>query len=262
MTSPIYILFFSVIIIGAIADLFHKEIKRFNKYIIPFSISFVLALIFTHILPELYSSPTRSIGVFLLVGFVLQVTIELLSKGIEHGHIHAPSDHKGWTLLLPLMIGLSLHSFIEGMPLISIDDTLHHEVMHHDHSGHDHSAHNHHSNTPSTGYIYFIMIIAHKLPVAAILMIFFIKHIEKRWKRYALLSFFAITAPLGAWAGRILNEINLNDQISNILLAISTGMLLHIATLLVFEKHHQAKEKWSNIILIICGLTLGISLYY
>ena len=256
MNTSLYILIFSVIITGVIADFFHKEIKQFNKYIIPFSISFVLALIFTHILPELYTTPSKTIGIFLVIGFVLQIILELLSKGIEHGHVHAPSDHKGWTLLLPLMIGLSLHSFIEGMPLISIDEPLNHEIAHH---GHDHSHHNH--SLPSTGSIYFIMIIAHKLPVAAILMVFFIKHLHIRWKRYALLCFFALTAPMGAWTGNLLNDLNINKDLIPILLAISTGMLLHIATLLVFEKHHEVKEKWSNILLIICGLTLGILLY-
>ena len=258
MTTSLYILFFSVLITGVIADHFHKEIQKFNKYIIPFSISFVLSLIFTHILPELYTSKSHFIGIFLLIGFILQIILELLSKGIEHGHVHAPADHKGWTLLLPLMIGLSLHSFIEGMPLISLDETMQHEIIHHEH---DHSSHEHHHNTHSTGYIYFIMIIAHKLPVAAILMVFFIKHLKTRWKRYALLCFFALTAPLGALTGHALNNLNINENIINILLAISTGMLLHIATLLVFEKHHEVKEKWSNILLIICGLILGILLY-
>ena len=259
MTSTLYILFFSVIVTGIFADLFKKEIKKFNKYIIPFSISFVLALIFTHILPELYITPSKTIGIFIVIGFVLQIILELLSKGIEHGHVHAPSDHKGWTLLLPLMIGLSLHSFIEGMPLISIDESLNHELIHHEHSAHGHEPHHHSEH--STGSVYFIMIIVHKLPIAAILMVFFIKHLQIRWKRYALLCFFALTAPLGALTGEKLTNFNINENLISILLAVSTGMLLHIATLLVFEKHHEVKEKWSNILLIACGLSLGILLY-
>ena len=130
-------------------------------------------------------------------------------------------------------------------------------LLHHGHSSHDHA----HYHDQSTGSIYFIMIIAHKLPIAAILMVFFIKHLQIRWKRYALLCFFALTAPIGAWTGEKLNSLNISDNLINILLAVSTGMLLHIATLLVFEKHHEVKEKWSNIFLIACGLSLGILLY-
>ena len=248
----ISILFISVIVVGLIADFLNKKIHYFNKYIIPFSLSFVLALIFLHILPELYHSPTSSIGLYFIIGFVLQIIIELLSKGIEHGHVHAPAHHKGWTLLFPLMIGLSLHSFIEGMPLMSFDQINVHE--------HHHHIHNH--DAPNTGYIYFIMIIAHKLPVAAILMVFFMKHIIEKWKRYALLCFFALTAPIGAIVGFTITNNESTQDVANILLAISTGMLLHIATLLVFEKHHEQKEKWSNILLIISGLLLGVIFYY
>ena len=256
MTSSLYILFFSVITTGVLADFFNKQINNLNKYIIPFSISFVLALIFTHILPELYHTPSKSIGIFIVIGFILQIVLELLSKGIEHGHVHAPIEKKGWNLLIPLMIGLSLHSFVEGMPLASLDEPLNHALNH----THSHASHSHNHNE-STGSIYFMMIIVHKLPIAAILMVFFIKHIHLRWKRYALLCFFALTAPIGALIGTELSNLNMNENLINVFMAVSTGMLLHIATLLVFEKHHELKDKWVNIILISSGLALGILVY-
>ena len=88
------------------------------------------------------------------------------------------------------------------------------------------------------------------------------KHIIERWRRYALLCFFALTAPIGAIVGFTITNNESTQDVANILLAISTGMLLHIATLLVFEKHHEQKEKWSNILLIISGLLLGVIFYY
>ena len=247
--SIIVILFTSVLAIGVFADLFQKKIQQFTKYIIPLSIAFVLALICTHILPELFHEDDHSIGVYLLLGFVFQIILELLSKGIEHGHVHAPEKKNGITVIISLMIGLSLHSYNEGMPLIAIDNHSNHI--------HEHS----HSITNSTNSVYFIMILAHKLPIAAILMIFFLTAINKRWVRYSLLILFAATAPLGAITGYFITQIDVHG-IFNILLAISTGMLLHITTLLIFEDHHHQKDKWRNIALISGGILLGVMFYY
>ena len=82
------ILFLSVVIIGLIADFARNKLKNYNKYIIPFSVAFVLSLICLHIIPELFQQPNRYIGLFVLIGFVIQILLELLSKGIEHGHVH------------------------------------------------------------------------------------------------------------------------------------------------------------------------------
>ncbi len=248
-TSTLYIIFFSVLAVGVLADFFQRKVNYLNKYIIPFGISFVLSLIFIHILPELFHTNNKLIGLFFVIGFALQLLLELLSKGIEHGHIHAPKNRVGAKLLLPLMLGLCLHSFIEGMPLISIEKTAH-----------IHQGHHHHSNEISG--IYFMMIIVHKLPIAAILMFFFIKHITKSWIRYLMLIIFALTAPLGALSGYILSSSSDFNELSMLLLSLSTGMLLHIATLLVFEKYHDHKEKMINIFLILGGLALGVIFYY
>ena len=246
--NVIIILFVSVVSTGIIADVFNNKIKDFNKYFIPLSVSFVLSLIILHILPELFSSETKSnIGVYILLGFILQIIFELLSKGVEHGHIHYSNKQKNSNIVLSIMLGLSIHSFIEGMPLGFIEDVAH-----------SHHHHNHQHLTDKTSGIYLWMIIAHKLPVAMILMSFFIKYISNKKIAYLLLGIFAITAPLGLIVGSYMkNEIS---DFASIFLAISTGMLLHITTLLIFEDHHN-KNKIFNILLIILGFILGIGFY-
>ena len=246
--ETLYIIFFSVILVGITADFFQKKISFLNKFVIPFGIAFILSLIFIHILPELYESQNQLVGLFFVIGFALQIVLELLSKGIEHGHVHAPKNHTGIKLILPLMLGLCLHSFIEGMPLISTESTI----------GHAH----HHNQANEIGEVYFTMILVHKLPIAAILMFFFIQHIKSIWNRYALLLLFALTAPLGAVFGFYLSEKSEIAELSTLLLALSTGMLIHIATLLVFEKYHNPQQKWITIGLIIGGLFLGVIIYF
>jgi len=242
--SVIIILFVSVVFAGITTDIFNKKIKDFNKYFIPLSVSFVLSLIILHILPELFSSNNSNVGLYILFGFILQIIFELFSKGIEHGHIHHSNKQKSFNIVLSIMMGLSVHSFVEGMPLGFIEDVSHH--------------HHHHHISEKTSAIYLWMIIAHKLPVAMILMSFFIKYLSNKKLAYLLLGIFAVTAPLGLIMGSYLkNEIS---DVSSIFLAISTGMLLHITTLLIFEDHHN-KNKILNILLIILGFILGIGFY-
>lgn len=238
------ILFLSVVIIGLIADFAKDKLKNYNKYTIPFSVAFVLSLICLHIIPELFQQPNRYIGLFVLIGFVIQILLELLSKGIEHGHVHF---HGKLTEIkvIPIFIGISLHSFIEALPITAIEETHNH-------------GHEHHNFNDGISLIYFLMILVHKLPVAAILMMLFNKVFKTNIKKYTLFILFALTAPLGAIFGNYFSTSPNFNELSFIFLAISTGMLLHITTLLIFENHHSTNEKWKNLILISIGFVAGI----
>ena len=58
------------------------------KLLIAFSGSYLLSITALHLLPEVFASSGRGayFGAFILVGFFLQVMLEYLSGGIEHGH--------------------------------------------------------------------------------------------------------------------------------------------------------------------------------
>ena len=240
----IIILAISVVLIGLIADVLKEKLNQYNKYIIPFSVSFVLSLICLHILPELFQKPHIYIGLFVLIGFVIQIILELLSKGIEHGHIHFHGKLTE-TKVIPIFIGISLHSFIEALPLNSIHQT------------HDH-IHKHYDIEDGISLIYFLMILVHKLPVAAVLMMLFNKVFNSNIKKYLLFIIFALTAPAGAVFGKYFSSNSNFAEISTIFLAVSTGMLLHITTLLIFEDHHSSNDKWKNLILISLGFIIGL----
>ena len=147
--------------------------------------------------------------------------------------------------MIPIFIGISLHSFIEALPITAIEETHNH--------GHEHNNFN-----DGISLIYFLMILVHKLPVAAILMILFNKVFKTNIKKYSLFILFALTAPLGAILGNYFSTSPNFDELSSIFLAISTGMLLHITTLLIFENHHSTNEKWKNLILISIGFVAGV----
>lgn len=242
------ILFLGVIIAGLISEISLKKLANYKSFFISFSLSIVLALICIHILPELFNKTNPSlVGYYLLAGFLIQIFLELLSKGIEHGHIHLQgkiSNHQ----LIVIIIGLSIHSFIEGIPLNSME--IKHQAHHHETINNNHFS-----------LVYFFMILIHKLPIAAVLMIFLNSIKVKSIKKYTILVAFAATTPIGAIFGENLHKLELFNNWSINFLAISTGMLLHITTVLIFEDHHNKNNKLKNIVTISTGVITGFLLF-
>jgi zinc and cadmium transporter len=79
--------------------------------------AYLIAIIFTHILPELFEVLPEKAGLVLLIGFLLQILLENYSKGIEHGHAHGSHNNQG---LIISFVALCIHALVEGMPLASL----------------------------------------------------------------------------------------------------------------------------------------------
>ena len=56
--------------------------------------AFLMTIIFTHILPELFERLPSQAGYFLLAGFLTQILLENYSRGIEHGHAHSTKSSR------------------------------------------------------------------------------------------------------------------------------------------------------------------------
>tara|TARA_B100001287_G_scaffold226189_1_gene195893 strand:- start:21552 stop:22295 length:744 start_codon:yes stop_codon:yes gene_type:complete len=241
------ILFLGVFLTGIVSEFFIKKIAHYKGLIISYSVSVVLSLICIHILPELFSNNNQSvIGYYILIGFLIQIFLELLSKGIEHGHIHVHGKINNQQLII-IILGLVIHSLLEGIPLSYEQNNQHIHV-------HDTV------NKNNFSLVYFLMILIHKLPIAAVLMFFLNTLKVKGIKKYSILFIFAVTTPLGAIFGGNLSEIPLFNDWSINFLAISTGMLLHITTLLIFENHNKG-NKLKNILTISAGMITGFLLF-
>ena len=73
MTTLSYIaLFGSVLLSGLSIFLFRKINANYLKLTLSFSGSFLFALSLLHLIPEVYNSPVKNIGLFILFGFFLQ----------------------------------------------------------------------------------------------------------------------------------------------------------------------------------------------
>ena len=97
--------------------LFRKINATLLKLLLSFSAAYLFAISVLHLVPEVYASQDKYIGLYVLIGFFLQIILEIFSQGIEHGHVHIHKEHVH-AFPLAMMIGLCIHSFLEGMPLV------------------------------------------------------------------------------------------------------------------------------------------------
>lgn len=204
-----------------IALILKPKAKQNLKLLLAFSGSFLLSLTVIHLLPDVYESDNKSVGIFIMCGILFQIILEFFSKGAEHGHVHG---HEKLTQMPWLLfISLCIHALLEGFPV-----GRHHDLA------------------------YGIAI--HHLPIAIILTTFFL---NAKLNKVALLIFmvtFAIMTPLGTLISDsfpILNEYY--TQIT----AVVIGILFHISSTIIFESSEGHKFNIAKVSMIILGIVLS-----
>lgn len=229
-----YLILFLAPLIAGIVVMYLKPTLTSNlKLLLSFSGAFLLAICFLHLIPELYHDYSYSIGIFILVGFLLQILLEFFSKGIEHGHYHPSKEKKIFPYAL--FLSLCLHSFVEGMALI--DPNLHH--------GHEYN------NTSL-----LVGIIIHKIPIAVILATLMLTNKIDLKARLLSILIFAFTAPVGLYLVTTFGRALL-DNVA-VLNALAVGILLHVSTTILFETSEGHKFHLKKFIVIIIGLLAAI----
>lgn len=229
-------LLLSVVLGGFFVTYLHKTNKaQIIKLLLAFSGGFLLAIAFTHFIPELYQDSASSIGFYILIGFLIQLLMEFFSGGIEHGHVHV---HKGQAMPWGLFISLSVHSIIEGIPLGN--QLIGTEIAHH------HA----HGNSLLLGILF------HQLPVAIALMTLLINTKLSLVKAWIVLLLFGIMTPLGVVIGllTIPGAFGLDYPI---VLAVVVGMFLHISTTIIFETSENHKFNLLKLVSIFIGCSLA-----
>lgn len=226
-----------VVLLGGLLVFFLKEkITQYLKYILAFSGAFMLSIAVLHIIPEVYVNNGFSIGIFVLFGFLIQLILEYFSQGIEHGHFHVHSS-KSIYFLIPILVSLCFHAFLEGLPLAR-------EFVGH---GHNHA----HDNTNNS---FLVSILMHKFPIAIALMTLFLKAKLKMSLAFLWLIVFSFMAPLGNLMGIFFQDFLIdNNPIFDYILAIVLGMFLHISTTILFESDESHKFNLMKLLIIIVG---------
>ena len=192
--------FFGAVLGMGIGYKIHDKSSKGLKLILSFSGAFLLGVTIFHLMPEVFSKVNNKPGLWIVSGIILQILLENLSQGTEHGHSHIKSnEYLPWILFL----SLCLHAFIEGLPL-----------------GHESSL------------VWGIFI--HKIPIGMILFYMIWDTKSTKTLKITVLFIFAIMSPLGSITLEYNHSLqNYQTQIT----AIVMGMLLHISTTILFESN-------------------------
>jgi zinc transporter ZupT len=236
--SWIYFLFlFLVTLAGGLVPFGLKKIEpSFTKLLLAFSGAFLFGITVVHLLPESFEELGHSAGIFIVLGFFLQLALQKYTHGMEHGHshVHLPDHtdgHHHHVSVAPIMLGLSVHALLEGIPL----------------------GFNFYSE--ATRPALFLGVAAHKFPEALTLTTVLIaSHRANRKNMFSLVQF-ALISPLAGILGMLYGQkFMFVQQMLSYMVPVVIGSFLHISTTIFYEsgtKHHELS--WKKILFIALG---------
>lgn len=232
------ILFLVTFIVGSTPLWVKKLDDNAMQYLLAFSGAFLLSITLLHLLPETFEELGSSAGIYLLIGFFIQLFIQRITHGVEHGHTHVHSHgHNHSIPLTSIMLGLSIHAFMEGLPL----------------------GFNYRMETTEPAL--FLAIAAHKMPEAILVTSIILEatHQVKKKAIIGLLLFSLITPFSGILANTLGMTYHLIAQVVIALIPIVAGAFIHISTTIFFEsgtRHHMLTGK--KIFAILAGVGMGL----
>jgi len=224
------VLFFCAFLGGTAIFLVKSDKSKLLKLILSFSGAYLFAITVLHLIPDAYSGPDKGeIGIFILIGFLLQVFLEQFSEGVEHGHIH--KHHDGNVFPFGIMISLCLHAFLEGMPLAK---DQHNELI--------------------------FGISLHHIPAAFALASILMQNHFKKGSIIMYLLIFAVMAPLGFYVSIGLSNGTIGgiDAYFNKIMGIVIGIFLHISTTILFESSADHKINTRKMIAVLLGIGVAL----
>lgn len=214
---------------GGMIPLWYRNLNRkLVVYLLTFTGAFLLGITVLHLAPEAFEELGKTAGLYMLAGFFLQVFLQRWSHGMEHGHAYSPGHepasthhevHLSGATALSLVIGLSVHAFMAGLPLgfTYRDPTV----------------------LPSLA----LGILLHKMPEALTLTTMLLAlHLGRR-RNISLLLLFSLVTPGAALIAYGLNsEFQFMDRVLGYVVALVTGAFLHISTTIFFESGTRSHE--------------------
>lgn len=221
-----------------------KVSKRAMEYTSVFGGAFLFASCFINLVPHMYLEGYETpnwhfkVGATVMVGFLIQLVLEHLTKGVEHGHNHCECcnegahghHHKGHCHedrmhpMAGLLIGLCIHSFLEGMPMVDPDGDIH------------------------QGLLYGIVL--HNIPISLVLVSLFVSNGYSLGRALWMLFLFAVMTPLGSLCNLYL--IPENETLQALIMGVVVGILLHVSVSILFDHDHN-RFSWLKLGLILAA---------
>lgn len=225
-----------ILIVGSIA--FKLSIVQTRlRLILAFSAAYLFALSIMHMLPEAFAnSNVKLVGLFIVLGFSIQLLIDTFSTGIEHGHVHLHSKECHNHLPYGIIVGLLLHSFLEGLPIYDL-------------------------KSPESAFVNYQLILGlaiHNLPIT-IAFVSLLKEHKAQSKKWLLLLLFSIMTPLGYLSSFFLQSVGLQNYevYSQAAYALVIGIFLHISTAILFETSDQHRYNFAKVVVMAGGIVLA-----
>lgn len=213
------------VLIGVFLGKYFGSKQQFAKNLLVLSAGFLITICLNEVFPEVYEVGGHNIGIFVIGGVLIQMLLENLTKGFEHGHVHHDSDDHS-IIPMALIAGLFVHAFIEGIPL---------------------------SHEKETFSPYLLGILFHNIPISFVLGSFLAHSKSFSTKFWVIVSVFALASPLGMLLGKYFDE-----DLKVYFLAVVGGIFLHISSVIIFESNKNHKMDWQKIVLVIVGISLAL----
>jgi zinc transporter ZupT len=216
------------VFLGFILAYFIKTKTKNIALLLAFSGGFLLSVTILELLPDIYKNGDSSLlGLCIIGGIILQISLEYLSGGAEHGHLHLDENKNQFPLLL--FVSLCIHSLFEGFPTTEREHML-------------------------------LGVVVHKIPIAFILSTFLLSSAISKIKILLFVVVFALMTPIGS-----LINMSLSDDMNNYKVyvdAVVVGILLHISSTILFESSKQHKFDYLKALSILAGIGLAVLLIY
>jgi zinc and cadmium transporter len=193
----------------------------------------LLGAAFLHMLPEAAGNAPHLVGAGALGGLLFVFILERLIAihYCEHDHEGCEHFHAiGYTFY----IGLTLHSFIDGVVLASG------------------------SLIPQLGPIVFLAIMAHKLPVVFSLSSILLAGGFRQKRVLTLIGVLSLSTPAGAFIAFYLLQ-GLPPQFQSLAVAVSAGTFLYVALTDLLPSIAHERRSWAKSTL---ALGVGLALMY
>ena len=220
------VLFLTVMASGSAIFFLKSENEKVMKLLLAFSGAFLIGISFMKLVPEVFGSGMVFAGLFVMIGFLIQLILELITEGVEHGHRHEHHDNESVSPFI-LLTGLCIHAFLEGSPISSgLDKTITHSIV--------------------TG------IVIHNIPISLTLMSLLLHYGCSKMKALTYLALFAFMSPHGSMISSLIpfGEGIARHTFFVYSMAIVIGIFLHVSTSILFEtgdNHHYNIQKFITV---------------
>jgi zinc and cadmium transporter len=228
-----------ILIFGGIAGVINIRSSNL-RLLLAFSAAYLFGIALMHLLPEVYQLPnTKWVGLFIVIGFCIQLIIESFSSGIEHGHSHLHSDTCKSHLPYGIIIGLCLHSFLEGLPVYQLPNANESDVLY--------------------DKQLVLGLALHNIPISIAFVALLKEHRTTIMRMILMVGVFALMSPLGYLTGYAVHVNGLQnwEVYNHFAFALVIGIFLHISTAIMFESGEHHKYEWIKIAMLVLGIGLA-----